>query len=292
MGNKSGIAEWIISNISQVPHDTFCEVFGGTGAITINKSPVKIEFYNDFNPMLSNMMYVIKNHYQELTEEIDKLIISEKWYNEFYDYLNSSYDDSESMRIENAVRYFYIMSLCYMGKFNGGFAYDFSENRGFIFENKKKIIEAYSKRFKNIQVLNKSYERVIEIFKDKQSSVLYLDPPYVGTESYYKILAGAFTEADHCHLRDLLSEIKGVFFLSYEDDEMVRDLYSDYYFLEKNKISKGRNSIEKGKSNVLQEVLITNYKPNNTLFSHEQLGEQTNRRENIITRLDRTDIIS
>jgi len=95
MGNKSGIAEWIISNISQVPHDTFCEVFGGTGAITINKSPVKIEFYNDFNPMLSNMMYVIKNHYQELTEEIDKLIISEKWYNEFYDYLNSSYDDSD-----------------------------------------------------------------------------------------------------------------------------------------------------------------------------------------------------
>lgn len=47
---------------------------------------------------------------------------------------------------------------------------------------------------------------------DSPSTLFYIDPPYVGTEGYYK---GGFQTADHARLADLLAGLQGRAVLSY-----------------------------------------------------------------------------
>jgi DNA adenine methylase len=64
---------------------------------------------------------------------------------------------------------------------------------------------------------------------DAESTLFYVDPPYVGTENYYKgSLKGGFGIKDHERLADSLKGIKGKFVLSYNVCDVVRDLYKAY----------------------------------------------------------------
>ena len=61
---------------------------------------------------------------------------------------------------------------------------------------------------------------------DKTANALfYLDPPYVNTEKYYD---SPFSAQDHHRLREVLSQVKGRFILSYNDHPLIRELYADY----------------------------------------------------------------
>lgn len=263
MGCKIPIMNWVIGNFPK--HRVYVEVFGGTGVTLLNKDRSEVEIYNDFNPNLSNLMHVLRTKKEEFFEELDKLIVSEHWYNEFFEYLTSNPDRSEKMEVENAIRYFYIMSLCWMAKFNGGFKYELNEKRGLVFQEKKRLLEIISKRLQGVQILNKPFDYVVDKF-NQEDVLMYLDPPYVGTEYMYKALAGGFTETSHLVLRDMLWNFKGIFMLSYEDDQMLRDIYKGFYFIEKDRES----SIRKGKE-VNKEIIITNLEPKNQIFKHESV---------------------
>ncbi len=62
---------------------------------------------------------------------------------------------------------------------------------------------------------------------DSDSTLFYLDPPYVGTENYYKNKK-TFDLKDHKDLYQILKSIKGKFLLSYNDCELVNNLYKDF----------------------------------------------------------------
>jgi len=267
MGNKSSIAEWIIPYFPQ--HKTYIEVFGGTFSIGMNKPKSQVEFYNDINRHLTNLFEVVRSMPDEFFAELEKLPVSEALYKHFYD----NHNDYEVFpNVENAIRYFYIMTFAHMGKYNGGFMYKDSPSFGLTLERKKSIILDIHKRVKNVIIINKDYKAILKQFQKKKDVLLYLDPPYVDTEFYYQKLAGAFTLQDHVELRDALSKFEGKFYLSYEDDDMIRDLYNDsskYFFLSKRKFRPGQNSDEAGKGSYKTEIVVTNYKPQNTLFSVE-----------------------
>lgn len=255
MGNKSSIAEFIINAFPQ--HRKYVEVFGGTMAILLNKPKAEVEIYNDFNRNLTNLHEVIRTRYPEFVEQVNRLYISENTYDDFY---KEFWIDGNEM--ESAIRYFYIMCLCHLGKFTGGFKVIPEVSYVETFERKVTVITDIHKRIKNIVILNKSFEKVITA-NNTDDTFLYLDPPYVSSESYYQKLAGGFDESKHIILRDLLLKHKGTFMLSYEENDLVRDLYSDFNILSK---SKFRQS--KGKD--VEEIIVTNYQPQNTLFSLEK----------------------
>lgn len=258
MGNKTSIVDWVISYFPpNYPSMTYVEVFGGTGAVLMNKIPSKVEIYNDFNSHLTNFFEVIRSHRDEFFEQLDQLIVSEDLYKYFYDNIDNSPND-----IERAIRYFYIMSFCHKGKFNGGFSVIPDADYIQKLQWKKACLTYISKRMKNCLVTNKSYEKVIT-GNNREDVLLFLDPPYVNTEGYYKQLAGQFTQQDHIKLRDLLKKHKGTFVLSYEADPFVSDLYSDFMIL-------GKNKYRPGKGEYAEEVLVTNRKETITLFSEEE----------------------
>lgn len=258
MGNKSSIADWIVPSFP-AGMKTYVEVFGGTFAIGMNKPKHEIEVFNDFNPHLANLFEVNRVKHKEFIEAIKELHISEYLYNHYWDNHN---DYSTFPNLENAVRYFYIMCLTWGGAYEGGWGMVYKKEWTMTFETKLSTLKKIHERTKNLVVLNKDFRKCIKLFAKRPDTLLYLDPPYVGTESYYKHLAGSFTETDHVQLRDLLNKADCYWFLSYEDNEMVNDLYKKYHKLSKMKFRPGTKDLRSA-----EEVVFTNYKPQNTLFN-------------------------
>jgi DNA adenine methylase len=88
--------------------------------------------------------------------------------------------------------------------------------------------------------------------RDNTSSteyIIYADPPYYGTENMYK--TKSFSIEDHYTLANLCNESTHHIIISYNDCELVRELYEGWNFLELTKYS----TLSKGK---FDEVLISN----------------------------------
>ena len=93
---------------------------------------------------------------------------------------------------------------------------------------------------------------------DKKETFFYIDPPYVSTESYYKN-TGGFGKAEHEELAALLSNIKGRFLLSYNDCDLVRELYTGFNIRVSKEIEYTLGKNASGKNKKGNEVFITNY---------------------------------
>lgn len=71
------------------------------------------------------------------------------------------------------------------------------------------------------------WQKVCEDWKKKQNVFFYLDPPF-----YYKakrLYRFAFDDKDHQKLRNYLVKFKQPWIVSYDNAEMIRNIYSDYY---------------------------------------------------------------
>jgi len=100
----------------------------------------------------------------------------------------------------------------------------------------------------NVYCFNRHYKNIIKYF-DHEDTFFYLDPPYYKNENYYK--NHPFLEKKHhIELYEILKNIKGKFLLSYQDRDLMRELYKDFNIYKYT----GNNFILK------PEIAITNYK--------------------------------
>ena len=112
----------------------------------------------------------------------------------------------------------------------------------------------YSRRLRRASIENLSYEKLIGQY-DGADALFYVDPPYVGTENYYMTVDG-FTTSDHQNLAQILKSVKAKFMLSYNDCEMVRDLYAGLNIKELEVSYSLNNAVERKTSG---ELLIMNF---------------------------------
>ena len=69
VGGKKALREEIVSRLNQ-KCDRYVEVFGGGGWVLFHKPPGKFEVYNDFNSNLANLYRCVRDHPEELCEEL------------------------------------------------------------------------------------------------------------------------------------------------------------------------------------------------------------------------------
>lgn len=113
----------------------------------------------------------------------------------------------------------------------------------------------WSERLKFVTIEHKSFEQLIKEY-DRPDALFYCDPPYVATESYYKD-TGGFGEAEHILLAELLHNVDGKFLLSYNDNNMIRELYKDYNIIPTREIGYTLRGGHKSKQ--VREIVIKNY---------------------------------
>lgn len=243
IGGKRLLRKAIIERFPEEGFSRYVEVFGGAGWVLFGKEQGKeLEVFNDVDSNLINLYRCIKYHREELQKELQWLSISRE---QFFD--NKSQLEVRGFTdIQRAARYFHIIKVSF-----GADRRTFGTNKKNL-TNSIEYLSEVQERLKDVVIENKDFESLIKVY-DRPEALFYLDPPYHGAEKYYD---NGFTLDDHIRLKDVLKGIKGKFILSYNDDEYIRELYSEFYI---EGIRRSNNLSNKTENKSYTELIITNY---------------------------------
>lgn len=244
IGGKKLLRKEIVNRIPE-NFGRYVEVFGGAAWVLFAKDKhADMEVYNDANGDLVNLYRCIKYHCQELQRELSYMLNSR----ELFEAFKVQYNVTGMTDIQRAARFFMLIKTSYG-----------SDSRSFgcvkkDVSNMILYLEKIQERLSKVVIENRDFERLIRIY-DKPDAVIYLDPPYFGTEKYYD---AEFSYDDHKRLHRTLQNTNGKFILSYNDCDFIRELYKDFKIDE---ISRCHNLAGKyeHKPHIYKELIIKNY---------------------------------
>lgn len=243
MGGKSKLRKTIIEMIPD--HTCYVELFFGAGWVYFGKEPSKVEVVNDIDKELINLFKMIKYH----APEIERMLEYEfSGRDIFQEYKNTTIE--QLTEIHRAVRFLYLISQSFASKGNDYGYGTTSKPKPQIFYSG--VLQEIKQRLRNTYVENLSFEKIIDKY-DREHTFFFADPPYVDTAGYQN----EFGEKEHLMLRDKLTNIKGKFLLTINDNEKVREWYKDFNIREvevQYSVSK-----EQKARGLYKELIITNY---------------------------------
>ena len=250
IGGKKALRELIVTRFP-LGYERYIEVFGGGGWVLFYKSPGNdMEVYNDINGLLVNLYRCVREHPQELIEEL-RYVLNAR---EDFDRIRTALArDSPVSDVRRAAWFYQLIRYSYASGLTsfGSQPHDMRSNFP--------LIEQAHRRLAKVVIESKDFQKLIRQY-DRPVSFFYLDPPYHATEGYYQNIGeDGFTEADHIRLRDTLLGIEGKFLLSYNDDNFIRGLYDrpGIYLMETTRLNTIKQRYENGAQ--FPELLIANY---------------------------------
>ncbi|WAU72949.1 MULTISPECIES: DNA adenine methylase [unclassified Acinetobacter] len=251
LGGKSQLARTIIELMPE--HRYYCEVFAGAAWVLFKKTPSYGETINDINGDLINLYRVFKYHPDALVKEFETQLICRD------EFLRARSEESKSLTdIQRAARFYYLLRTCYGARIhNPSFSsHTIRPGNLKLGEDLREFLQTIHQRLQRVTIENLSYDHLI-LQKDHKDMLFYLDPPYYQCEKYYG--NDIFSRDDFIKLRDILKNIEGKFILSLNDVPQVREIFADFYFIEK----KIRWSVNATSTNeqLGNELIITNFAP-------------------------------
>jgi len=269
VGGKSHMRELLISLFPN--HDTYVEVFGGSGNIILMKDPTTCNVYNDIRGDIVTFFKVVqdKTKVYKLLSILHLTPYSRQYFHEIRDgkYRPPNIDDD----IFTAYKVIFMMNQAFSAKFlNDTPVWAFSITTDVRIKRWIKVPSKLSKFIdilQRIQIENKDFKYIIQTY-DTPNTLFYCDPPYYNLEKYY---TDDFSVQDHNDLSNLLNNIKGKAIVSYYYFEGIEELYPkpkwNYMDIDQpiysQKIYNNKGETRQHK----REYIIMNYKiTNRTLF--------------------------
>ena len=259
-GGKFSHLDFLLPNL---PDDArhFCDVFGGSAAVLINRQPAPVETYNDLDSELVNFFATLRHPEkgQQLLKEIALTPFSREE-------LAQACSQEEGLEpIERARRFFVrarqtrtgLAQTASAGRWaqciltsRSGMAGAVSRWLGSI-DGLSPIID----RLLRVQIENAPALEVIQRY-DTPDTLFYLDPPYVhqargDIHAYH----GEMTDPDHLELAQLLHCIEGRAAISGYRSDLYDSIYADWHRVEAPE--KTCHSVRQPR----QESLWMNYEP-------------------------------
>ncbi len=232
--------------IKRFPDDIerYVEVFGGAGWVLFRKDKhAAMEIYNDLDGQLVNLFRCIKYHAAELERQMDFMLTSRQT---FYD-VRSCNGMQGFTDIQRAAQFYYLIKISFGADIR---------SFGCCKKNLPSAVErlkAVQERLATVLIEQKDFAKLIQSY-DTTKALFYCDPPYHGTEKYY---TEQFSQEDHVRLCECLSQIKGRFILSYNDDDYIRDLYKKFRI---EAVSRNHNLVSRmGENKRYNELIICNF---------------------------------
>lgn len=230
-GGKYSHLDFILPNI---PLDAthFCDVFGGSAAVLINRAPSPVETFNDIDSEITNFFEVLRNEHEELLRVISLTPFSRE------ELLRACAYEQGLSSVERARRFFVRARQT-----RTGLAQASSEGRWAhcVLTSRAGMAGAVSRwlgsvdglaeiaqRLQRVQIENAPALDVIARY-DTAETVFYLDPPYVhssrGDSSAYGY---EMSDADHVELASALASIRGRAVLSGYRTPLYDRLYASW----------------------------------------------------------------
>lgn len=220
LGEKSKLANFITPNI---PKDisTYVEPFGGMAGVFFCLDFTKYKnvnfIYNDKNYLnfilFDNLRY---------NEDFFRLVNETKVDKDFY---KKSLKGLITEKDTKILSLYWLVILTCSSPYEVG-KDSWRNNSEFeIFKMKHRAYKFHIEKINKIH--NLDYQDIIDMY-DSESTFFYVDPPYMGKESFY--LGHDFSEKSHSELAKKLNSIKGRFLLSYYHFDGLKDLYPNCKF--------------------------------------------------------------
>lgn len=282
VGGKSQLLEEIRKKYPQ-KIEKYCEPFVGGGAVLfdiLQKFQPNEVLINDINKELINTYFQVKNHCEEMIEQLDELQTQYKKLSQEdkkvlfyekrtrYNELKVNGDDAENL--EKATLFIFLNKTCFNGLYRvnskGLFNVPFNNAKNPLICDAENL-RLCSQVLQNVILKTGDYKEC-ESFIDEKTFV-YIDPPYrplTQTSAFTSYSENQFLDAEQIELAQFIDNIakKGSTILasnsdpknSNEDDNFFDNLYSNF---EIERVSASRMiNANPEKRGAINELLITN----------------------------------
>jgi DNA adenine methylase len=291
-GGKYSHLNWLLPLLPITTH--YCEPFGGSAAVLINRKPSPIETYNDIDGEVVNFFRVLREQKEELLEAIGLTPFSRE---ELRIAVNGK---SEELTGFDRARRFFVRAR----QVRTGLAQTASEGRwahcklttraemsGAVSRWLGSVegLSEIAQRLLRVQIENAPAVEVIRRF-DSPETLFYCDPPYVHeSRSDTNAYAYEMTDDEHRELSEVLHGVKGKVALSGYYCGIMDELYGDWKYIKAP--TKKAHSTNTGADNNKQsrtEVLWVNYELNvSTEYQgKEQWSHQTKYLQTLFSELE------
>ena len=255
-GGKYSHLDWLLPLLPECHH--YCEPFGGSAAVLLNRAPSPVETYNDLDGEVVNFFRILREKKEELVEAIGLTPFSRE---EFYTACQPCHPGTSNL--ERARRFFVrarqvrtgLAQTASLGRWANckdtsrrGMSGVVSRWLGSI-ESLPEIAE----RLLRVQIENRPALEVIALY-DARTTLFYCDPPYPhesrGDSNAYGY---EMTNDEHRAFAAALRKIKGKAAVSGYNCALYDEVFKDWRRI--NAPAKHCHSIKKPR----QEVLWVNY---------------------------------
>jgi len=252
------------------PHSRYIEVFAGGLSMLFRKKRVEKNIVNDFDNDIVNLYVSVAEKFDEFSNHVYWIPRSRKLFAKYQAKILATKGEIEIPDAKRAAMYYYVIK----NAFNKNVYNVMSKAEGKKVNWHTGLIEElkWSRKMMNgVIVENLDFRELVKRYEPQEDDCWYLDPPYVvaGEKSNYYF--HDFTNDDHDALKDVCDKIhenKAKFMVSYDNRQVIKDLFKDYNVNEiKTKYSGAADKKER------IELVITNYEPTSshqtTIFSQE-----------------------
>jgi len=231
-GGKFCHLEWLLPLLPVAGVTHFCEPFGGSGAVILNRPPVDVETYNDLDGEVVNFFKVLRDEPEMLIHALSFTPFSR----EEFELACSVTPDLSN--IERARRFF-----IRAGQVRTGLAQTASLGRwancvdtsrrgmsGAVSRwlNKIEGLDDIVQRLRRVQIENRPAVNIIRLY-DSPGTLFYLDPPYPhDSRKDSKAYGYEMKNSDHEHLAEILHDINGKAAISGYRGTLMDKLYQDW----------------------------------------------------------------
>jgi len=255
-GGKFSHLDWLLPLMPRCHH--YCEPFGGSAAVLLNRLPAPVETYNDLDNEVANFFRILRTEKQGLLEAIALTPFSRE---EFY--YACTPPAGRISNLERARRFFVrarqvrtgLAQTASLGRWANckntsrkGMSGVVSRWLGSV-ESLPEIAE----RLLRVQIENRPALEIIDLYDD-QGTFFYCDPPYPHeTRGDSKAYGYEMTDEDHRAFACKVHRVRGRVAVSGYHGPLYDELFSDWRCIEAP--AKQCHSIKK----MRQEVLWVNY---------------------------------
>jgi DNA adenine methylase len=234
-GGKFSHLDWLLPLLPQTTH--YCEPFGGSAAVLINRPPAPVETYNDLDSEVVNFFRVLRDEQEALIQAIGLTPFSREELR-----LATQEQESDLSELERARRFFVRARQVRTGlaqtASEGRWAHCLLTSRagmGGAVSRWLGSVEGLSEivqRLLRVQIENAHAFEVIQRY-DSPETLFYCDPPYVHrTRGDAKAYGFEMTDREHEELAHLLLNVHGKVAISGYASSLYEDLYAGWTRIE------------------------------------------------------------
>jgi DNA adenine methylase len=222
IGGKRRLSRMLCRAIDRLPHHTYGEVFMGMGGVFLRRTRVPAaEFINDWSEDVATFYRILQRHYVAFLDMLRFQISTRSGFERLM-----KVDPSTQTDLERAARFLYLQRLAYGGKVAGrSFGVDPRGASGFDVTKLQPLLEAIHERLARVTIERLTWSDFVARY-DTPATLLYLDPPYYGSEGDYG--RELFDRGQFATMAQQLAGIEGRFLLSLNDHPAVRETFAAF----------------------------------------------------------------